>query len=69
MCATEQAFAWVSALIINVAFVSLIAWGASTIWYVGFVLSAVYTVILFGLARFIDGKSQWDQMDDGVADE
>jgi hypothetical protein len=69
MCATEQAFAWVSALIINVAFVSLIAWGASTVWYVGFVLSAVYTVILFGLARFIDGKSQWDQMDDGVADE
>ncbi|KAL7476008.1 hypothetical protein ACHAW6_001899 [Cyclotella cf. meneghiniana] len=60
MCTTEQTFAWVGALVVNAAFISIIAWGASTIWYVGFIISAVYTAILFGLARVVDKKSAWD---------
>ncbi|KAL7480484.1 hypothetical protein ACHAW6_006175 [Cyclotella cf. meneghiniana] len=60
MCTTEQTFAWVGAIIVNAAFISIIAWGASTIWYVGFILSAIYTAILLGLAWVVDKKSAWD---------
>ncbi|KAL7426960.1 hypothetical protein ACHAXM_000649 [Skeletonema potamos] len=60
MCTTEQTFAWVGAIVVNVAFISIIAWGASTIWWVGFLISIVYTAILFGLARTVDKKSGWD---------
>jgi len=60
MCTTEQTFAWVGAIVVNIAFISLIAWGASTIWWVGFLISIVYTAMLFGLARTVDKKSGWD---------
>lgn len=60
MCTTEQTFAWVGAIIINIAFISLIAWGESTIWWVGFLIATVYTAILFGLARAVDKRSGWD---------
>jgi MFS family permease len=60
MCNTEQTFAWVGAIVVNIAFISIIAWGASTIWWVGFLISIVYTAILFGLARTVDKKSGWD---------
>ena len=60
MCTTEQTFAWVGAIIVNIAFISIIAWGASTIWWVGFLISIVYTAMLLGLARLVDKKSGWD---------
>eukprot|EP00804_Cyclotella_cryptica_P020130 CCRYP_014900-RA/>CCRYP_014900-RA protein AED:0.22 eAED:0.22 QI:0/-1/0/1/-1/1/1/0/581 len=72
MCTTEQTFAWVGAIVVNVAFISIIAWGASTIWYVGFIISAVYTAILFALARAVDKKSAWDAVaptDDEISDD
>ena len=61
MCTTEQTFAWVGAIVVNVAFLSFIAWGASANWLVGFALSVLYTALLFGLARFVDTKSGWDR--------
>ena len=60
MCTTEQIFAWVGAIVVNIAFISIIAWGASTIWYVGFLISIVYATMLFSLARTVDKKSGWD---------
>lgn len=60
MCTTEQTFAWVGAIVVNVAFLSFIAWGAAANWIVGFVISVVYTILLFLLARFVDTKSGWD---------
>mmetsp|Transcript_27955 Transcript_27955/g.80781 ORF Transcript_27955/g.80781 Transcript_27955/m.80781 type:complete len:619 (+) Transcript_27955:195-2051(+) len=64
MCTTEQTFAWVGAIVVNVAFLSFIAWGASANWLVGFALSVVYTGLLFGLARFVDTKSGWERTGD-----
>ena len=60
MCTTEQTFAWVGALVVNIAFIAIVAWGASTKWWVGFLISIVYTIILFVLARTIDKRSGWD---------
>ena len=68
MCTTEQTFAWVGAIVVNVAFLSFIAWGASANWLVGFALSVVYTVLLFGLAHFVDTKSGWDRTAGGGND-
>mmetsp|Transcript_36962 Transcript_36962/g.66490 ORF Transcript_36962/g.66490 Transcript_36962/m.66490 type:complete len:619 (+) Transcript_36962:241-2097(+) len=63
MCTTESTFAWVGVILVNAAFISFIAWGASTIWWFGFAISIVYTLILFYLARFVDRKSGWDTND------
>ncbi|KAL7458428.1 hypothetical protein ACHAWC_010001, partial [Mediolabrus comicus] len=60
MCTTEQTFAWVGTIVVNIAFISIIAWGATEIWWVGFLLSAAYTAMLFGLARTVDKRSGWD---------
>ena len=68
MCTTEQTFAWVGTIVVNIAFISIIAWGATEIWWVGFLLSSAYTAMLFGLARVVDKKSGWDNADNvGVA--
>ena len=45
---------------VNVAFLSFIAWGAAANWVVGFAISVVYTILLFVLARFVDTKSGWE---------
>ena len=60
MCTTEQTFAWVGAIVVNVAFLSFIAWGAAANWVVGFSISVVYTILLIVLARFVDTKSGWE---------
>lgn len=68
MCSTEQIFAWAGAILINGAFISIIIFGAFQNWYVGFILSAIYTVLLFVGARIVDKKSGWDVVapaDDG----
>jgi membrane protein implicated in regulation of membrane protease activity len=54
MCCSsnEGVFAWIGALLVNIAFISLITWGAATLWPVGFVLSALYTAFLLFLARW-----------------
>ena len=68
MCTTEQTFAWVGTIVVNIAFISIVAWGATEIWWVGFILSAAYTAMLFALARVVDKKSGWDDADNaGVA--
>eukprot|EP00980_Cylindrotheca_fusiformis_P009988 scaffold2212_cov143-Cylindrotheca_fusiformis.AAC.6 len=36
------------------AFISLISWGANTMWPLGFILSALYTAFLFFLARYLE---------------
>jgi len=40
--------------VINVAFASLIAWGASTLWQLGFTISCIYTLALYFLASKLD---------------
>ena len=45
---------------VNVAFLSFIAWGAAANWIVGFVISVVYTNLLFVLAGFVETKSGWE---------
>ena len=52
MCcgSTESAFAWVGAVMINVAFGALIFWGTISSWVTGFVLSALYSAVLLVLA-------------------
>ena len=59
-CSTEQVFAWAGALLVNGAFIAVIAYGAFTTWYVGFSICLVYTVLLFVSARIVDRKSAWD---------
>lgn len=59
-CSTEQVFAWAGALLVNGAFISVIAWGAFTTWYIGFSICFVYTVLLFVSARAVDRRSAWD---------
>ena len=66
MCTTEQTFAWVGAIVVNVAFLSFIAWGAAANWIFGFVISVVYTILLFVLARFVDTKSGWELTGSGA---
>jgi hypothetical protein len=51
---SNQAFAWIGAILVNFGFISLITWGTTTSWTVGFLLSAVYTVFLARLANYID---------------
>eukprot|EP00980_Cylindrotheca_fusiformis_P009987 scaffold2212_cov143-Cylindrotheca_fusiformis.AAC.5 len=50
----ESVFAWIGAVLVNIAFISLIGWGASTIWPLGFILSALYTGFLLFFARYLE---------------
>ena len=58
MCcgSTESAFAWVGAVMINVAFGALIVWGTISSWVTGFVLSALYSAVLLVLALAMDRR-------------
>jgi hypothetical protein len=57
MCTSLNAtFAWVGAILVNIGFVALISWGASTLWPIGFVLSALYTASLFELAKWLQQR-------------
>mmetsp|Transcript_60584 Transcript_60584/g.71955 ORF Transcript_60584/g.71955 Transcript_60584/m.71955 type:complete len:603 (+) Transcript_60584:241-2049(+) len=54
MCAnTATAFAWIGAILINIAFATLISW--STLLY-GFVITLLYAIVLFVLARLIERR-------------
>lgn len=54
MCnSLNTTFAWVGAILVNIGFVALITWGASTLWPLGFVLCAIYTVCLYELAIWL----------------
>ncbi|KAL7505612.1 hypothetical protein ACHAXN_003075 [Cyclotella atomus] len=70
-CSTEQVFAWAGAILVNGAFISIIVYGAFTSWYTGFIISAIYTVLLFVGARIVDKKSRWDvpRVGDEVAEQ
>jgi len=57
MCTSPgSTFAWVGAILVNIGFISLVAWGSSTLWPLGFVLSGLYTAFLFGLASWLDAR-------------
>lgn len=47
-----------AALLVNIAFLSLITWGANEYWAIGMGLSAVYTMILLAFATKIDAKQR-----------
>lgn len=53
MCTSIQSiFTWVGALLVNIGFVAIISWGASTLWPLGAVLCALYTACLLALAQW-----------------
>lgn len=56
---TEKTFAWIGSAIVNVAFISFITWGATSNWWIGFIVSVFYTILLFGLARVLDSEHSW----------
>lgn len=57
MCTSPSAtFAWVAAVSVNLGFMTLIAWGATTKWPVGFTLCGLYTLLLFGIASYMYRK-------------
>lgn len=48
MCGTPgTVFSWFGAIFINISFGFLIAWGVTTQWIVGFILSFIYSCVLF----------------------
>ena len=54
-CSSSQAAsAWIAAILVNLGFLSLISWGAATLWPLGCLLSALYTVFLLGLAQWLE---------------
>jgi hypothetical protein len=57
---TEKLFAWIGCIIVNVAFITFISWGAATAahWWIGFVVSIFYTAVLFALAQLLDTKEE-----------
>mmetsp|Transcript_20741 Transcript_20741/g.50972 ORF Transcript_20741/g.50972 Transcript_20741/m.50972 type:complete len:641 (-) Transcript_20741:123-2045(-) len=58
-CSTKEGvFTWMAALLVNVAFLSLITWGANEYWAIGMGLSAIYTMILLTIASKIDAKQR-----------
>ena len=58
-CSSNQAaFAWIAATLVNLGFLSLISWGAATLWPLGCLLSALYTCFLFGLANWLESSDR-----------
>jgi hypothetical protein len=57
---TEKLFAWIGCIIVNVAFITFISWGAATAahWWIGFVVSIFYTAVLFALAQLLDTEKE-----------
>jgi len=60
MCCSskESVFTWLSALLVNVAFLSLITWGADEFWPIGMGLSTIYTLIILAIASRLDSKQR-----------
>jgi len=57
MCTSASTtFAWVGAILVNFGYCTLIWWGTSTKWPLGFTLAAVYAAVLFGLANYFYRK-------------
>jgi hypothetical protein len=54
--ATEKTFAWIDCAIVNVTFIAFITWGAVVDWWIGFLASIFYMILLFTLARFLDSE-------------
>jgi len=48
MCGTPgTVFSWFGAIFINISFGFLIAWGVTTQWIIGLILSFIYSFVLF----------------------
>jgi len=58
---TAVACAWVGTVLINIGFVILITWSSELDVLYGFVISLVYTIVLFGMAYGIDKKFDGDR--------
>lgn len=52
-----DAFSWVGFILVNLGCITLISWGASNYWVFGFVLTALYTVLLAAAARYCQRSS------------
>lgn len=56
-CTPYVLFGSLGAILINVGFITLITWGASTYWPIGFVLCVGYTVVLFTTGRRLEDST------------
>ena len=72
MCCSSNraAFAWIAAILVNLGFLSLISWGAATLWPLGCLLSEFYTCFLLGLANWLERfESRSEEDANGGEDE
>ena len=68
-CSSNQsAFAWISAILVNIGFISFICWGATSFWPIGFVLSALYTFLLINLAQWLERDTNNNVEAEGYSD-
>ena len=51
-------FAWIGVVLVNIGFLALISWGGSTLWLLGFALSAIYTICLYFLAKWLQKREE-----------
>lgn len=55
MCkSVNEAFSWIGAILVNLAFLSIIGYGAATLWPIGMVFCGLYTILLFRAARLTE---------------
>jgi len=59
-----DAFSWVGFVLVNLGFITLISWGASSYWVLGFVLTALYTVLLVVAARYCERQTAGTHRED-----
>jgi len=55
-CGATAIFAWIGFIIINSAFLGIIAWGSATTWPLGLVLILIYAAALLGAAFYIERR-------------
>eukprot|EP01083_Nonionella_stella_P219724 786776_1 len=53
---SQDVFSWIGAAIVNIAFIMIVSYSASQNFIAGFIACAIYSVILFMLARYFEKK-------------
>lgn len=61
---SQDIFAWAGAMLINIAFIYGVFYASWSAWYIGVIVSAVYTVILFLFARFVESRKRENGADE-----
>jgi len=68
-------YAWIGSILVHLSFITIILWSASSdqgsdaLWKVGLVCSALYTVLLFGLAFWLESHCEQQGHDEPAPEE